>query len=67
MALAKAGVLTHKQATVWACEDSLQCFEQSQATYVEQPIVQDAHLLTGNGPDASEAFAKALLAMLQKV
>ncbi|MFM7468358.1 MAG: DJ-1/PfpI family protein [Vampirovibrionales bacterium] len=63
MALAKAGVLAHKQATVWACEDSLACFQQAEVSYQEAPVVQDGHFLTGNGPDASEAFAMQLVAM----
>jgi protease I len=62
IALGKAGLLKGKQATVWPdCAPEL---EATGATYVNTPTVRDGRIITGQSPEASEAFGKALAGAL---
>lgn len=61
--LANAGVLAGKRAT--AIPSVAGDLEAGGATYVDQDVVADGRILTGNGPAASEAFGAALVRMLQ--
>jgi protease I len=65
MVLAKAGVLSGKQATVFKTKESLAALQQGGAEYVEQSVVTDFNLVTANGPEAAEAFGNALVKLLQ--
>lgn len=66
-ALANAGVLTGKKATVWPMPESLQALEGGKAQYVEKPVVQDGKVITANGPEAAQEFADLIIAELSKV
>ena len=66
-ALAKAGVLASKNATVWATEESLQALEAGQARYSQEHVVADGNIITADGPQAAGEFGQALLSALQKV
>lgn len=66
-ALANAGILTDKQATVWECPESLEALKNGKANYVKQPVVQDGKIITANGPEAAEEFAAVLITELSKV
>ncbi len=59
--LAAANVLQDKEATVWD-DDGLQSafLEEHGAHYVQQDVVIDGRIITANGPEAAEAFGKAL-------
>ncbi len=50
--LARAGVLNGKQATVYPMPESLKALKDGHANYVEQPVVQDGHIITADGPPA---------------
>lgn len=62
--LAKAGVLKGKKATVWDRGGAQAAIlTESGATYVTDDVVTDGLIVTGNGPEAAEAFGKAFAAL----
>ena len=65
--LARAGVLTGKQATVYPMPESLKALKDGHANYVEQPVVQDGHIITADGPPAASDFAETIIKELAKV
>lgn len=66
-ALANAGVLNGKKATVWECPESVEALEKGKATYVKEAVVQDGKIITANGPEAAADFAELLVNELSKV
>ena len=65
--LAKAGVLTGKKATVWSSiieRSSIDILKDNGAQYLDQEIVVDGKIITGNGPDAVEKFGQAILELI---
>lgn len=65
-ALAKAGVLEGKAATVWPMPDSLKALEEGKAKYEESPVVQDGRVITANGPEAARQFGQAIVKELSR-
>jgi protease I len=66
VALAKAGILTHKNATVWKCDESIAAYKEAQVNFIDEPVITDGLIITANGPEASEAFAKTIATVLNK-
>lgn len=63
--LAKAGVLSGKEATGWDGDEQLAgVFDEHSVTYVRQPVVSDGNTITASGPDAALAFAQAIADLL---
>ena len=60
-ALANAGVLQGKKATVWEMPESLACLKSGGADYTGEAVTQDGNLITANGPDAAQAFGEAII------
>jgi len=59
--LAAAGVLKGKNATVWNKDDEPGKFlELHGAVFTNEDVTVDGNLVTANGPDAAEAFGRAL-------
>ncbi len=63
MTLANAGLLKGKRATIW--KDAVTDFKTKGVVYTGSPVEQDGKLITGSGPEAAEAFGKALLEALK--
>ena len=63
MTLANAGLLKGKKATIW--KDVAGDFKTKGVVYTGRPVEQDGKLITGSGPDAAEAFGKALAEALK--
>ncbi len=63
MTLANAGLLKGKRATIW--KDAAGDFKTKGVVYTGKPVEQDGQLITGSGPDAAEAFGKALVEALR--
>ena len=66
--LAKSGVLSGRQATVWARpnkREGVDILEENGAIYVDQDVVVDGKIITANGPEAAEAFGKKILEVLR--
>ncbi len=64
MTLANAGLLKGKKATIWA--DVAQEFQTKGVVYTGKPVETDGRIITGSGPDAAEAFGKALVEALKR-
>jgi len=60
--LASAGVLTGKNATLSVGEDAY--ITARGANYLDQSVVRDGKIVTGDGPEASEEFATTILEVL---
>jgi len=60
--LAKAGILNGKHATVY--NDYAAQLTAGGAIYTDQPVVTEGKIITANGPDASTAFANAIVSAL---
>ena len=61
--LARAGILKGKKATVWAqSEDgeTVQALISAGAKYQDQPVVADGRVITANGPEAAQDFARTI-------
>lgn len=65
-ALARAGVLEGRKATVWPMPESLSALEQGKARYVKEPVVYDGRTITANGPEAAREFGETVVAELTR-
>jgi len=59
--LARAGVLAGKRATTFPDPRALIELKRGGATCVDEPVVSDGTIVTGNGPAAAAAFGAALV------
>jgi len=64
-ALAKAGVLKGKNATVFETPDSLDALRDGGASYIRKDVVVDGKTITASGPAAAETFGKRILEALK--
>ncbi|MCS7249878.1 MAG: DJ-1/PfpI family protein [candidate division WOR-3 bacterium] len=64
--LVKSGVLTNRKATCFNDKRALEEFRNFNVEYVDKEVVIDGNIITANGPEASEKFAKAILDYLKK-
>ena len=62
--LANAGVLSGKNATVWESEETLDALQSGGAEYTGESATIDGNIVTGNGPEAAEEFARLVLKAL---
>jgi len=60
--LARAGILKGKKATVFPSET--ETLKREGANYSALPVVVDGKVVTADGPEAAEAFGKALVKTL---
>ncbi len=58
--LAKAGILTAKNATIFRGMEN----ELKNAKYIDKPVVEDGNIMTSQGPGTAMEFALALLERL---
>lgn len=64
--LAKAGVLTKKQATGWNGDGELGAiFKEYGVQYVDKDVVVDGTLITATGPHAAQEFGEKIISLLQ--
>lgn len=70
--LAKAGILKNKKATVWLGYDdeyqknTSEVLEQYGCDFVNKDLVVDKNIITANGPEAADKFAKEIVKYLSK-
>ncbi len=65
--LANAGVLQGKDATVWSSSKQkrpISILKEAGALYKEKKVVADGNIVTANGPEAAEEFAKTVTKLL---
>ena len=61
--LAKAGIMSGKQATAWAgVKEDL---ENSGAVYTGEPVTVDGKIITGSGPSAAKEFGEKIVENLR--
>ena len=59
--LARANVLTGHKATGWDEDGELgEIFANNNVEYVHEAVVQDSPVITGSGPEAAEAWGRAI-------
>jgi len=58
MTLANAGLLKGRKATIW--KDAVADFKTKGVVYTGKAVETDGKIITGSGPEAAEAFGKAL-------
>ncbi|PKP54578.1 MAG: 50S ribosomal protein L32e [Candidatus Altiarchaeales archaeon HGW-Altiarchaeales-3] len=59
--LAKAGILKNKTATVFKSDDTMSEFESNNVKYSKRRVVVSDNIITGNGPEAANEFAGAVV------
>lgn len=65
--LAKAGILTGKNATGWNGDNLLgEIYQKYGVNYIKQDVVVDGNIITASGPHAAERFGKEIIKLLQK-
>lgn len=67
--LAKAGVLSGKQATVWSNimdKSAVKILKEEGAEYRSEPVVIDGKIITADGPASAKKFAEAIIEALEK-
>ena len=65
--LALAGVLDGKKATVKDSDGTQRkILEDNGATYISQPVVIDGKIITADGPESAEKFAKKIIEVLER-
>ena len=62
--LANAGLLTGKKATVWKSEGVR--LQAKGVQYTGESVTVDGSIVTSNGPQAAEAFARKIASLLEK-
>lgn len=63
--LARAGVLKNKNATVFKSEIGLKILKENNVNYVDEEVVQDGKIITGNGPTSAQNFGKIIAKNLE--
>jgi len=63
-ALARAGVLAGKNATVWRTEESIAELREGRSKLVDAPVVVDGRVVTANGPDAANDFGRKIAQLI---
>ncbi len=64
--LANAWLLGSREATVFPDSESIAYIESKGATYSEEQVVRGGRIVTASGPEASEAFAAAVVAAVKE-
>ncbi len=63
--LGNAGILDGIEATCFPYQPIIDQLVNNGATYVDKTVVSSGKIITGNGPDASTAFAEELVKVLK--
>jgi len=67
MILAHAGILNHKNATVWdGDKEQYAYFSQNGIRYTGEDVTIDGNIVTGNGPLAAQKFGEAIASLLEE-
>jgi len=65
--LAKAGVLEGKRATVWHSimdKSPIKILKENGAEFIDEKVVRDGNIVTGNGSQAAKDFAEEIVKIL---
>jgi protease I len=64
VALSAAGIMKGKNATVFKTHNAVHELMKGDAIYIDQPVVVDGKIVTGNGPKAAQQFAETIIEVL---
>jgi protease I len=62
--LARAGILKGRKATVWHSamdKSAIKILEKEKVEYLDEDVVCDGRIITANGPEAAEKFARRVI------
>ena len=62
--LARAGILSGRQATVYPSPEAIREMEKAGANLLDIPVVADMQIVTANGPAAAAQFAETIITKL---
>jgi protease I len=66
LALAKAGVLAGKKATMFPDRKAILALRDNGGRYVMEPVVSDGMIVTSDGPENAGRFGQALVDALKR-
>ncbi len=66
MILAKAGVLSGKNATVFPDREAITALRDGGAIYRDQAVVRDGNVVTSNGPENADLFGQEIVKLLSE-
>jgi protease I len=64
VALARAGLLQGRKATIYKTKDTLREYERAGVKYVSRDIVSDDRFITASGPRVAKEFGEAIVETL---
>lgn len=64
--LARAGILNGKEATVYPADFALVEYSRRGIKYIKKSVVRCENIITAEGPEAAEEFAKEIIRALSK-
>jgi len=65
MALARAGALSGKNATVFPDREAIRVLRDSGARFLDQAVIRDGKVVCANGPEAAGQFAQQIIDCLE--
>ena len=66
MALANAGVLVKKKATVFPDRDAIKTLRNGGALYMKESVVTDGYIVTADAPPSANDFGTAIVKLLKE-
>jgi len=66
VALARAGILKGKEATVYKSPESVKAYRDSGVIFMDQEVALSGNIITANGPAASRRFGLAIVDALRR-
>ncbi len=64
MVVASFDILSDMHATVYKTDESLMVLKKHHVHFIDEPVIVDDWLVTGNGPTAAEKFAESIVELL---
>ena len=64
MTLAKAGLLSGKNATIWPERNAIMLLRETGSTYKKEPVVVDGTVVTADGPQSAGKFGAEIARLL---
>jgi len=66
LALANAGVLSEREATIFPDRQAIHVLRGSGAIYRTKPVVRDGNIITADGPQSAGEFGKMIVDVLKE-
>ena len=66
MALAAAGILSNKEATVYPSPSGIEALKNGGANYKPEPVIVDGNIVTADSPQSAEKFGITIVGLLKE-